>query len=57
MRVSMKLSFDDQESFKETTGSLRFNNYNPSSDPNIILHQMGSISADSAHDSERYEDT
>ena len=53
----MKLSFDDQESFKETTGSLRFNNYNPSSDPNIILHQMGSISADSAHDSERYEDT
>ena len=28
----MRLSFDDNESFKETAGSLRF--YNPPSDPN-----------------------
>ena len=32
VRVSMKLSFDDTESFKEAAGSLRFNN--PSSDSN-----------------------
>ena len=32
VRVSMKLSFDDTESFKEAAGSLRFNN--PPSDPN-----------------------
>ena len=30
----MKLSFDNQESFKEATGSLRFNN--PPSDPNSL---------------------
>ena len=32
VRVSMRLSFDDPESFKEAAGSLRFNN--PPSDPN-----------------------
>ena len=32
VRVSMRLSFDDPESFKEATGSLRFNN--PPSDSN-----------------------
>ena len=32
VRVSMKLSFDDPESFKEAAGSLRFSN--PPSDPN-----------------------
>ena len=32
VRVSMKLSFDDPESFKEAVESLRFNN--PPSDPN-----------------------
>ena len=31
VRVSMRLSFDDEESFKEAAGSLRFNN--PPSDP------------------------
>ena len=35
----MKLSFDDEESLKETVGSLCFNN--PSSDPNT-LQRMGS---------------
>ena len=32
VRVSMRLSFDDTESFKEAAGGLRFNN--PPSDPN-----------------------
>ena len=32
VRVSMRLSFDDPESFKEAVGSLRLNN--PPSDPN-----------------------
>ena len=32
VRVSMRLSFDDTESFKEAAGSLRFNH--PPSDPN-----------------------
>ena len=35
----MRLSLDDEESFKEAIGSLRFNN--PSSDPNS-LQQVGS---------------
>ena len=35
----MKLSFDDEESFKEAVESLRFNN--PASDPNAE-QQMGS---------------
>ena len=30
----MRLSFDDEESFKEAAGSLRFNN--PPSDPNSL---------------------
>ena len=46
----MKLSFDDQESFKEAVESLRFDN--PPSDPNT--HQeMGSMPL---QDSERNED-
>ena len=32
VRVSMRLSFDDEESFKEAAGSLRFNNPPASSD-------------------------
>ena len=35
VRVSMRLSFDDPESFKEAAGSLRFNN--PPSDPNTTI--------------------
>ena len=46
----MNLSFDDEESFKEAVGSLRFNN--PPSDPNT-LQQMGSMVP---QDSERDED-
>ena len=50
----MRLSFDDQESFKEAVGSFRFNN--PSSDPNASL-RMGSSSSSSMplDDSERDE--
>ena len=35
VRVSMRLSFDDPESFKEAAGSLRFNN--SPSDPNTSM--------------------
>ena len=42
VRVSMGLSFDDEESFKEGVGSLNF--YNPPSDPNTpALGSSGSI--------------
>ena len=45
----MKLSFDDEESFKEAVESLRFNN--PASDPNA--HQrMGSSGSMPVQDSE-----
>ena len=44
VRVSMRLSFDDPESFKEAVGSLRFNN--PPSDSNTstgsVPPQLGS---------------
>ena len=48
----MKLSFDDEESFKEAVESLRFNN--PASDPNAE-QQMGSrnsVPAEPLEDSE-----
>ena len=38
----MKLSFEDKDSFKETTESLRFND--PPSDPNTLL-RVGSSSS------------
>ena len=52
----MRLSFDDEESFKEAVESLRFNN--PASDPNAE-QQMGSrnsVSVVSLEDSERNGD-
>ena len=49
----MRLSFDDEESFKETAGSLRFNN--PPSDSSIH-QQMGSSDNIPPQDSERNED-
>ena len=49
----MRLSFDDNEFFKEAVGSLRFNN--PPSDPNA-LQQTGSNSSMPPQDSERNED-
>ena len=47
----MRLSFDDEESFKEAIESLRFNN----SDPNT-RQQMGSSNSMPLEDSERNED-
>ena len=49
----MKLSFDDEESFKEAAESLRFNN--PPSNPNATHQQMGSSSMPLS-DAERNED-
>ena len=47
----MRLSFDDEESFKEAIESLRFN----CSDPNT-RQQMGSSNSILVEDSERNED-
>ena len=47
----MRMSFDDEESFKEAVGSLHFNN-NPSSDTNAE-QQMGSSSSMPLEDTER----
>ena len=49
----MKLSFDDQESFKEAVESLRFDN--PPSDPNTP-QEMGSSGSMPLQNSERNED-
>ena len=54
----MRLSFDDEESFKEVVGSLRFDN--PPSDPDSVpvaltLQEVGSSSMP-PQDSERNED-
>ena len=48
----MRLSFDDEGSFKGTVESLRFNN--PSSDPNA-QQQIGSSTSMPLEDSERNE--
>ena len=37
----MRLSFDDEESFKEVVGSLHFNN--PPSDPNSETQALGEV--------------
>ena len=54
----MRLSFDDEESFKEAAGTLRFN-ISPPSDTST-LQQIGSSSSSSwqwlPQDSERNED-
>jgi len=52
VRVSLKLSFDDKESFKEAIESLRF--INPPSDPDSIQRMGNLLPQDS--DSERNED-
>ena len=49
----MRLSFDDDESFRGAIESLRFNN--PSSDPNV-RQQLGSINSMPLEDSERNQD-
>ena len=49
----MKLSFDDEESFKGSVGSLRFNN--PQSSPNTV-REMESSDSMFPGDSERNRD-
>ena len=53
----MRLSFDDEESFKEAVaaGSLRFNNP-PSDSDTLALQQMGSSSSMPLEDMIRNED-
>ena len=53
MRASVGLSFNDEESFKEAAGSLKF--YNPPSDTSS-LQGMGSSTGSSMLPRERYED-
>jgi len=50
LRVSMRLSFYDKESFIEAAGSLRFNN--PSNDPNTVQRMGRSTIQDLGEDSE-----
>ena len=50
----MRLSFDDEESFKEAAGSLRFNN--PPSDPDTQGLQRVPVGSMLSQDSERNED-
>ena len=50
VRISMKLSFDDEESLKEAVGSLYFNN--PPSDPNTLQQIVSML----PQDSDRNED-
>ena len=51
VRIQMRLSFDDEESFKEAVESLRFNN--PASDPDP---QTGSNNSIPLEDYKRNED-
>ena len=53
----MRLSFDDEESFKEAAGTLRFN-ISPPSDTSTLQQELGSSSSSSwlPRDSERNED-
>ena len=55
VRVSMKLSFDDMESFKEVVGSLGF--ANPPSDPNLNTCSMPPQLGPQLEGQERSEDT
>jgi hypothetical protein len=51
----MRLSFDDEESFKEVLGSLRFDN--PPSDPNSVALEHQEVGGSSMPAQERNEDT
>ena len=48
MRISIKLSFEDEESFNDAVGSLHFNLNDPSGDP-----QLGSSSSLPLQDTDR----
>jgi hypothetical protein len=44
----MKLSFDDEGSFKDVVGSLHFNNLNPPSDPNSVALALQEVDSSSS---------
>jgi hypothetical protein len=50
----MKLSFDDEESFKDVVGSLRFDN--PPSDPNSVVLPLREVGGSSMPSQEIIED-
>jgi hypothetical protein len=50
----MKLSFDDEDSFKEVIGSLRFDN--PPSDPNSVVMALQEVDGSGVPLQERNED-
>jgi hypothetical protein len=50
----MRLSFDDEDSFKEVVGSLRFDN--PPSDPNSVILALQEVGGGSMPDQEWNED-
>jgi hypothetical protein len=50
----MRLSFDDEDSFKEVIGSLRFDN--PPSDPNSVILALQEVGGSDVPPQERNED-
>jgi hypothetical protein len=50
----MRLSFDDEDSFKEVVGSLRFDN--PPSDPNSVVMALQEVDGSGVPLQERNED-
>jgi hypothetical protein len=50
----MRLSFDDEESFKDVIGSLRFDN--PPSDPNSVILALQEVGGSGVPPQERNED-
>jgi hypothetical protein len=50
----MRLSFDDEESFKDVVGSLRFDN--PPSDPNSVALALQEVGGSGVPHQERNED-
>ena len=50
----MRLSFDDEESFKDVVGSLRFDN--PPSDPNSVALALQEVGGSGVPPQERNED-
>ena len=50
----MRLSFDDEDSFKEVIGSLRFDN--PPSDPNSVVMALQEVDGSGVPLQERNED-
>jgi hypothetical protein len=52
----MRLSFDDEESFKDVVGSLRFDNPPSASDPNSMALTLQEVGGGSMPAHERNED-